>query len=267
MVDKKTYLTGGIGAIKQWEGFGIDYFLPQGTDEGGCYAATCASIGVIMLAERFLHLCDDNEPDRRYADTMELYLYNNVMTAMSVDGNEFTYVNQPASSDMDASAQSEWFEVICCPPNLPRLFGSLGGYLWGYGSIEDEAFVNVHLYTSATLTFNVNGHPVSLQQTSQWSWEGMLQRFVSAYHSGVKMSTPSETMFLGYRRFQTGYVTPHPYTNQGTSTLARGPIIYCAEDADNEWEENQFKDTAVSRTSTVTEESRLHQGTSEEDVA
>lgn len=56
MVEKKMYVTGGIGAIKQWEGFGIDYFLPQGTDEGGCYAETCAAIGVMMLAERLLQV-------------------------------------------------------------------------------------------------------------------------------------------------------------------------------------------------------------------
>jgi DUF1680 family protein len=56
MVDKKMYLTGGIGAIKQWEGFGVDYFLPSGTDEGGCYAETCAGIGVMMLAERLLQV-------------------------------------------------------------------------------------------------------------------------------------------------------------------------------------------------------------------
>jgi DUF1680 family protein len=56
MVSKKMYVTGGIGAIKQWEGFGGDYFLPQGTDEGGCYAETCASIGVMMLAERLLQV-------------------------------------------------------------------------------------------------------------------------------------------------------------------------------------------------------------------
>ena len=54
MVEKRMYLTGGIGAQKQWEGFGIDYFLPSGTDEGGCYAETCAGIGVMMLAERLL---------------------------------------------------------------------------------------------------------------------------------------------------------------------------------------------------------------------
>lgn len=56
MVNRKMYVTGGIGAIKQWEGFGLDYFLPQGTDEGGCYAETCAAIGVMMFAERLLRV-------------------------------------------------------------------------------------------------------------------------------------------------------------------------------------------------------------------
>lgn len=56
MVQKKMYLTGGIGSTKQWEGFSYDYFLPQGTDEGGCYAETCASIGVMMLADRLLQV-------------------------------------------------------------------------------------------------------------------------------------------------------------------------------------------------------------------
>lgn len=58
MVEKKMYVTGGIGAVKQWEGFGIDYFLPQGTDEGGCYSETCAAIGVIMLTERLLRVSE-----------------------------------------------------------------------------------------------------------------------------------------------------------------------------------------------------------------
>jgi len=56
MVQKKMYVTGGIGSMTQWEGFGIDYFLPQGTDDGGCYCETCAAIGVMMLAERMLQV-------------------------------------------------------------------------------------------------------------------------------------------------------------------------------------------------------------------
>lgn len=305
MVDKKMYLTGGIGAIKQWEGFGIEYFLPQGTDEGGCYAETCASIGVMMLAERLLHLSADSDPDRRYADVMELCLYNNVMTAMSLDGNAFTYVNQLASSSKDASARSEWFEVSCCPPNLTRLFGSLGGYLWDYGSTNDDAFVNVHLYTTATLTFDVNGHQFSLQQTSNWPWEGTVSFRASVPDSvaatirlrlpiwcegdyvldprpsssdvsltrGVYLSlspayvTANPLFSIQIGGFKPRYVEPHPYTNQYTLALARGPIIYCAEDADNTWERNHFKDTALRRDSAVTEESRIDVSTGEEYVA
>lgn len=56
MVSQKMYLTGGIGAMSKWEGFGINYFLPQSTEEGGCYSETCAAIGVMMLAERMLQV-------------------------------------------------------------------------------------------------------------------------------------------------------------------------------------------------------------------
>lgn len=56
MVTRKMYVTGGIGAMKKWEGFGLDYFLPQGSDEGGCYSETCAAIGVFMVAERRLQV-------------------------------------------------------------------------------------------------------------------------------------------------------------------------------------------------------------------
>lgn len=83
MVGKMMYLTGSIGSSAQWEGFGIDYFLPQAPDEGRCYAETCASIGAVMLAERLLYLA----PDARYADVMELCLVN------AGDDNSCSYHN------------------------------------------------------------------------------------------------------------------------------------------------------------------------------
>ena len=178
MVDKKMSLTGGIGAMWGWEGFGIDYFLPQGSDEGGCYNETCASIGVVLLAERLLHL----DLDARYADVLELCLYNNIMTSNSLDGAAFTYVNQLASSDAQPSRREDWFDVSCCPPNLLRLFGSLGGYLWDYGTTtsggggdgdEEDVYFNVHLYTTAVVKFETpNGRSVSLEQRSNWPWSG-----------------------------------------------------------------------------------------------
>ena len=186
MVDKKMYLTGGIGAIKQFEGFGIDYFLPSGTDEGGCYAETCAGIGVMMLAERLLQVSDKIEfcksntnimqidLDGKFADIMELCFYNAVMTGMSVNGKQFTYVNQLASTDTDLSKRAEWFTCACCPPNVARLLGYIGGYLWSHTTDEKSKSlqVNVHLYSSATLKVPVGSTTVELEQKSNWPWEG-----------------------------------------------------------------------------------------------
>ncbi|KAH8204432.1 hypothetical protein TruAng_001348 [Truncatella angustata] len=285
MVDKKMYLTGGIGAMEQWEGFGQDYFLPQGSDEGGCYSETCASIGVMMLAERLLHL----DLDSRYADVMELQLYNTVMTAMSLDGKAFTYVNQLASSNKDKSARETWFECSCCPPNLMRLYGSLGGYLWDFGQENDSAFVNVHLYTTAQVQFEASGEKVELIQESNWPWGGIVSfklksttpvitrlRIPSWSEGNYKLSPPlndtsvtkgyltlpasytsqNPSFIIHFGGFEPRFISPHPYTNQNTLTLARGPIIYCVEDADNTWEKNHFKDITISAKARVLEEKR-----------
>lgn len=298
MVDEKMYLTGGIGAIAQWEGFGINYFLPQGTDEGGCYAETCASIGVMMLAERLLEL----DLDARYADIMELCLYNNVMTAMSLNGKGFTYENQLASSHKNKSIREEWFECSCCPPNVTRLFGSLGGYLWHFGNKGREAFINVHLYTTAKLQFEVEGAGVTLEQKSNWPWEGnvmfqlsapetvqtTVKLRISSWAKGQFVLTPSSksakfengylTLDSAYTTanpafslvihgFEPRYIAPHPYTNQQTLTLARGPIIYCVEDVDNTWETNHFKNIAIKEGSPVHEEQRLFEQEGESYIA
>ena len=39
----------------------------------------------------------------------------------------------------------------------------------------------------------------------------------------------------------TRFISPHPFTNQNTVTLARGPLIYCVEDVDNAWVTDHFK--------------------------
>lgn len=303
MVEKKMYMTGGIGAIKQWEGFGIDYFLPQGTDDGGCYAETCASIAVMMLAERLLHL----ELDGHYGDVMELCLYNNVMSAMSICGNQFTYVNQLASSNTDKSLRQDWFWCACCPPNLTRLYGSLGGYLWDYGEGTEngQVEVNVHLYTSAEVTFKTeSGGAITLRQKSNWPWEGnilfqlasekpcqtTIRLRLPAWSAGSFKLTPTPeekawrverdylvlspsytssnpSFVLDIHGFAPRYLSPHPYTNQRTLTLARGPIVYCVEDADNEWEANHFKDVAIKVGSPIVEEKRHDEATGEEYIA
>ncbi|KAG7412041.1 Non-reducing end beta-L-arabinofuranosidase [Fusarium oxysporum f. sp. rapae] len=199
MVTKKMYLTGGIGAIKQWEGFGRDYFLPQSTDEGGCYAETCASIAVMMLAERLLHI----ELDAKFGDVMELCLYNNVMTAMSLDGKAFT---------------------------IP-------------GWSRDQ--------------FTLEPKP---SEGSVHSQKGYLTL-------GPAYTAANPVFSLTIGNFTPRYIAPHPYTNQHTLTLARGPLVYCIEDSDNAWEDNHFKDVGLKAGSTIVEERLCISGTDEEYIA
>lgn len=89
MVDCKMYSTSDVSPIKQYEGFRRDYCLPQGPNERGCYAETCASIAVMMLAQRM----SQYDPDGKYGDVLELYLHDNVLTAMSSDGQAFTCID------------------------------------------------------------------------------------------------------------------------------------------------------------------------------
>lgn len=296
MVSRKMYVTGSIGAVAQWEGFGIDYFLPQAPDEGGCYAETCASIGVMMLAERLLSF----ELNARYADIMELCLYNTILGSMSLNGKGFTYENYLASCAGHLCQREGWFECSCCPPNVSRLFGSLGGYVWHFGNNPEgsqDAFINVHLYTSATGRFTSSeGFPVEIQQQTHWpregkvtftlstsvkttirlripSWSGgeyeltpssatinqlMVENGYLVLPPAYTVASPSFTITFG--GFKPRYISPHPHTNQRTLAIAKGPVVYCVEDVDNQWEDNHFKDVVVDNKAIFTEEEREWKG-------
>ncbi|OAL55112.1 DUF1680-domain-containing protein [Pyrenochaeta sp. DS3sAY3a] len=273
MVEQKMYVTGGVGAIKQWEGFGQNYFLPQGTDEGGCYAETCASIGVMMLAQRILQLDLNN----KYSDTMELCLFNSVFTAMSIDCKQFTYVNQLASSEKNSSARSSWFTVCCCPPNVLRLLGMIGGYIYDVeeSNTERPIQVNVHLYTPSTLKIQSDKGESKLTQKSNWPIEGtidfsfenpptdvQLRLRIPRWAKHWEMSPPLHHAEIthGYLLIPGDYIsvhprftlsiplkprliTSHPLSNQRTLTIARGPLVYCVEDFDNDWVTDHFVST------------------------
>ena len=103
---------------------------------------------------------------------MELCFYNAVMTGMSIDGKKFTYVNQLASSDSDLSKREEWFTCACCPPNVTRLLGYIGGYLWTFAAGMGDVSVNIHMYSSAVLLIPVENGVIEVEQKSNWPWDG-----------------------------------------------------------------------------------------------
>lgn len=111
---------------------------------------------------------------------MELCFYNAVLTGMSTNGKQFTYVNQLASTDTDLSKRAEWFTCACCPPNMARLLGYIGGYLWTYkeDGKSKSVEVAVHLYSSAILKIPVGDVTVELEQKSNWPWDGKITFFL-----------------------------------------------------------------------------------------
>ena len=123
---------------------------------------------------------------------MELALYNAVLTAMSHEGTKFTYVNQLASSDEDPSKREEWFTCACCPPNVMRLLGCIGGYIWTHKSAEASGTqIDVHLYINSVLAFEAGeGERVELEQKSDYPWSGDIT---------FKLRTPSKSVALNVR--------------------------------------------------------------------
>ncbi len=131
------YVTGGMGPSRANEGFTVDFDLPNET----AYAETCAAVGLVFWAHRMLHL----DGDGRYADMMELALYNGAVSGLSLSGDRFFYDN-PLASKGDHH-RWEWHECPCCPPNIARLVASLGRYVCSTGPGE----IALHLYAATTV--------------------------------------------------------------------------------------------------------------------
>ncbi|WP_345960946.1 glycoside hydrolase family 127 protein, partial [Glycomyces tenuis] len=84
-VERRTYLTGGMGSRHQDEGFGEDWELPPDR----AYCETCAGIASVMVSWR-LHLATG---EVRYADLMERTFYNVIAASPGEDGRAFFYAN------------------------------------------------------------------------------------------------------------------------------------------------------------------------------
>lgn len=126
---------------------------------------------------------------------MELCFYNAVLTGMSANGKQFTYVNQLASTDTDLSKRAEWFTCACCPPNMARLLGYIGGYLWSQKADEKSKSVEiaVHLYSSAIIKIPTGDTTVELEQKSNWPWDGKINfaiRNASEVATTIKLRIP-----------------------------------------------------------------------------
>ena len=256
MTTRRMYVSGGLGSRHDGEAFGGDFELPNER----AYTETCAAIGSVMWNWRMLMLGGD----ARYADLIELTLYNAVLPGISLDGGHYFYQNPLAAGG--THRRQPWFGCACCPPNVARLLASLPGYF--YGASEESVWVHLFAEGAATVELDEN-RTVRLRQRTGYPWDGKVEisvdspnefalmlRIPSWCEEGAAVEVNGEPIrheispgsHLQIRRawrqgdrvslylpMPVRRVECHPYVaeNDGRVALMRGPILYCVEQADN----------------------------------
>jgi DUF1680 family protein len=160
VVEKKIYLTGGIGATGAGEAFGAAYQLPNMS----AYAETCASIANVYWNSRMFMM----HGDAKYIDVMERILYNGLLSGVSLSGNRFFYPNPLAS--MGQHQRSAFFGCACCISNMTRFMPSVPGYV--YAQDQNNIYVNLFMSNKADIT--LPSGKVSLDQETEYPWDGKI---------------------------------------------------------------------------------------------
>jgi DUF1680 family protein len=156
LVNKKYYLTGGIGSGETAEGFGPNYSLPN-----QAYCEACSSCGLIFFQYKLNLACHD----AKFADLYEETLYNALLGSLDLDGKNFYYDNPLVSS----RPRYPWHVCPCCVGNIPRTLLMLP--TWTYVKAEDALYVN--LFIGSTINVErLAGTDVQLVQKTDYPWSG-----------------------------------------------------------------------------------------------
>jgi uncharacterized protein len=274
IVNKKLYITGGIGATGDGEAFGKNYELPNMS----AYCETCAAIANVYMNYRLFLL----HGDAKYFDVLERSLYNGLISGVSLDGGGFFYPN-PLES-IGQHQRQPWFGCACCPSNICRFIPSVPGYV--YAVHNSDVYVNLFMSNHSDL--KVNGKAVELKQSTNYPWTGDVNMEVSpkgkqdftlkirvpgwvqgdvvpgnlysytdkktlGYTVKVNGKVVASTVEKGYfsinRAWKKGdkvevhfdmeartvKANPAVEADRGKIAVERGPIVYCAE-----WPDNDF---------------------------
>jgi len=279
IVNKKLYITGGIGATSHGEAFGKNYELPNMS----AYCETCAAIGNVFMNYRLFLLHGES----KYYDVLERTLYNGLISGVSLDGGSFFYPN-PLES-IGQHKRQPWFGCACCPSNISRFIPSVSGYV--YAVHNDDLYVNLFMSNNSTL--NVSGKKVGINQTTEYPWNGDVKINVTpkgkqkinmkiripgwvtgqvvpgtlytyndrkqlSYQikvNGVKVDGNLDKGYFAINRTwkkgdlvevhfdmepRTVKANPLVEADRGRVAVERGPIVYCAE-----WPDNDFSVLSV----------------------
>lgn len=260
IMNRRMYITGGIGSSHLNEAFTVDYDLPNQT----AYAETCAAIALAFFAQRMLLL----KSEAKYADVIERVLYNGIISGISLDGKHFFYTNpleiNLAKHTANVSAErGEWlpitervevFDCSCCPPNLIRFFASMSQMI--YTTSPGTLYVHQYIPNHADLTIGKVELETEYPKNGSISIrvQKMKGKNVAVRIPGWCKSFETKKSFEqkdGYAYFlienddetisfdlrikpMLVEANSNVTTNFGMVAVQRGPMIYCIEGIDNQ---------------------------------
>jgi DUF1680 family protein len=244
------------------QSYGREYQLPQST----AHNETCAAVGNVLWNERMLRVTGE----AKYADVMELALYNAVLAGVSLDGTRFFYTNTLRQLDtMPAPLRwsrrrEEWISCYCCPPNVARTVAQVNALAYG----RSARGVWVHLYGGSTLDAALSdGRRVKLRQETDYPWDGRVKLTVESppagemslflrvpgWADGATLTVNGKPMEVTTGRYaevrqewaagdvveltlpmKPRLVEAHPLVEEARNQVAvvRGPLVYCLESPD-----------------------------------
>ena len=158
LINKKYYVTGGIGSGETSEGFGENYSLRNES-----YCEACSSCGEIF----FQYKMNLAYHDAKFADLYEETIYNALLGATDLAGKNFYYDN-PLIED---KARYPWHVCPCCVGNIPRTLLMIP--TWTYAKGDDGIYVN--LFIGSTINVErVAGTDVQMIQKTDYPWSGKI---------------------------------------------------------------------------------------------
>jgi formaldehyde-activating enzyme involved in methanogenesis len=213
----------------------------------------------MFFAQRMMAL--DPENAAKYADAIELEMYNGMLSGVSLDGDKFFYENPleiylEERHRIDMLNYSErWpitqrpkvFGCSCCPPNIVRLLSSMGNYMYSFDEKSGEVYINQF----ADSVYENDGARVEV--STRYPYDSTLKIKTNV---PVRVRIPEwchgfgtnkdHTVVGSYACFEAGEfevkLTMSPelvassvnvVRNLGKAALRYGPIIFCAEAVDN----------------------------------
>jgi uncharacterized protein len=179
MVNKKYYLTGGIGSGETSEGFGPNYSL-----RNEAYCETCSSCGLVF----FQYKLNMAYHDAKYADLYEQTMYNALLGGVALDGKSYCYTNPLVNTE-----RAEWHICPCCVGNLSRTLLMIP--TWTY--VKDQSGLYVNMFVGSRIHVGeVAGTGVEVIQKTDYPWKGSVAITVNPEKSqnfSIHMRIPNRT--------------------------------------------------------------------------